>query len=88
MAESAGEGKEMERLPEIEGMARLLRGLQYTLVSSTIQGAGAYISLALDIHFVPACGVRPLRLVIFSKRAEPPSLILASRRSRRNRAAR
>jgi hypothetical protein len=32
-------------------------------------------------------GVRPLRLVILSKRAVPPSLILASRRSRRRRAA-
>ena len=31
-------------------------------------------------------GVRPLRLVILSKRAVPPSLILASRRSRRRRA--
>lgn len=37
---------------------------------------------------VPAAGVRPLMLVILSRRAAPPSLILASRRSRRMRAAR
>lgn len=37
---------------------------------------------------LPDCGVRPLRLEILSRRAEPPSLILASRRSRRRREAR
>jgi hypothetical protein len=37
---------------------------------------------------IPDCGVRPLKLVILSRRAEPPSLILASRRSRRRREAR
>lgn len=35
---------------------------------------------------IPLAGVRPLILVILSNRAVPPSLILASRRSRRRRA--
>lgn len=85
--ETAVEGKETERL-QAEGMARLLHGLQLRRVSQTIQVADADYHRALGIHFVPTCGVRPLRLVILSKRAEPPSLILASRRSRRRRAAR
>lgn len=55
-------------------------------------GCGSGDSLIKDgdatSYFVPDCGVRPLRLVILSRRAEPPSLIFASRRSRRNRADR
>lgn len=38
--------------------------------------------------YIRLAGVRPLKLVILSRRAAPSPLILASRRSRRRRAAR
>lgn len=43
--------------------------------------------MKVKMELIPLTGVRPLKLLILSNRADPPALIFASRRSRRRRAA-